>query len=367
MIYDAEYIKQPYSGQCVEKIYDVKSPWNSREWTWIKFLDEDGEWCGEFRGKFRGVAVSEKLGIVVILTTDYMYVLDINTSDIIEYESQPSYLEITASPNEDIFLTDGYNIEIVVSDADKKIITRTIQSMPIQPDNLKFVEWENHILKVSCCEFLKDEQEYEFYLDCNTMKWINNSPKVNKKTFERSKIYLCISMILTILLFYNIFRTDSWTGEMTFSQFSEREWSLFWLFVIEEVIIFVLMLVFARLGVKNMKGNEKQEKYLNGLLLRGMVDARRLSGLANAKKLPNGEFGLCLICLKDSTLGIYDTNFKQEVGELLYSVDLKKVNNLKTSAFVFNSYIKFTYEGFNYKLVDCSYKELYNAIESEAL
>lgn len=116
-----------------------------------------------------------------------------------------------------------------------------------------------------------------------------------------------------------------------------------------------------------MKKNEKQERFLNGLLLRGIVDVRKLAGVANAKKLPNGEFGLCLMCLKDSTLDLYDINFKQEVGELLYSVDLKKVTNLKTSSFIFNSYIKFTYEGFNYKLVDCAYKELYSAIESEAL
>ena len=93
---------------------------------------------------------------------------------------------------------------------------------------------------------------------------------------------------------------------------------------------------------------------------------RKLAGVANAKKLPNGETGFCLMCLKESTLNLYDTNFKQEVGELLYSVDLKKVTNLKTSSFMLNSYIKFTYEGFNYKLVDCVYKVFYKEIEKEA-
>ena len=115
-----------------------------------------------------------------------------------------------------------------------------------------------------------------------------------------------------------------------------------------------------------MKMNEKQEKYLNDLLLREIVDTRKLAGLANAKRLPNGEFGFCLMCLNGSTLNLYDTNFQQEVGELLYSVDLKKVTNLKMSTFVLNSYLKFTYEGFHYKLVDCSYKALYQAIEKEA-
>ena len=109
----------------------------------------------------------------------------------------------------------------------------------------------------------------------------------------------------------------------------------------------------------------KQDQYLKGLLIRGLVDNRKLAGVANATRLPNGEYGFCLMCLKDSTLNIYDTNFAQEVGELLYSIDLKKVTNLKTSTFIFNCYIKFTYEGFNYRLDDCLHKELYNAIKSE--
>ena len=112
---------------------------------------------------------------------------------------------------------------------------------------------------------------------------------------------------------------------------------------------------------------KKFDSFLNELLVGGLVDSRKLAAVANAKNLPNGEFGFCLMCLKDSTLDLYDTNFKQEVGELLYSIDLKKVTNLKTSTFMFNSYIKFTYEGFNYKLVDCVHKELYNAIKSEII
>ena len=105
---------------------------------------------------------------------------------------------------------------------------------------------------------------------------------------------------------------------------------------------------------------------MNGLLVRGLVDNRKLAGVANAKSLPNGDFGLCLMCLKDSTLNIYDTNFQQEVGQLLYSVNLKEITNLKTSNFLFNAYIKFTYQGFKYKLVNCVHKELYAAISLES-
>lgn len=111
----------------------------------------------------------------------------------------------------------------------------------------------------------------------------------------------------------------------------------------------------------------KFDQYLDGLLIRGLVDNRKLAGVANARKLPNGEFGFCLMCLNGSTLDLYDTNMKQEVGQLLYSVDLKKVTNLKTSAFIMNSYIKFNYEGFSFKLVDCVHKELYKAIQQETV
>ena len=111
----------------------------------------------------------------------------------------------------------------------------------------------------------------------------------------------------------------------------------------------------------------KFDQYLDGLLIRGLVDNRKLAGVANARNLPNGEFGFCLMCLNGSTLDLYDTNMKQEVGELLYSVDLKKVTNLKTSAFIMNSYIKFNYEGFSFKMVDCVHKELYKAIQQETV
>lgn len=65
MIYSAEHTKQPLSGEYIEKIYDVEKPFKSTQWTWIKFIDETGEWCAEFRGEYRGLFVSSKQRIVV--------------------------------------------------------------------------------------------------------------------------------------------------------------------------------------------------------------------------------------------------------------------------------------------------------------
>ena len=114
MICSAELIEQPYSGQYTEKIYDIKSPWNSSEWTWIKFVDENGEWCGEFRVMYRGVSVSKNFGVIIVLTSDYIYELDINTAELIGYDSQLDFIDITTSTKGDIFLTDGYDIKFLV-------------------------------------------------------------------------------------------------------------------------------------------------------------------------------------------------------------------------------------------------------------
>ena len=97
---------------------------------------------------------------------------------------------------------------------------------------------------------------------------------------------------------------------------------------------------------------EKQEAYLKDLLIRGIVDNRKVAVCSNAKKLPNGEYGLCLLCLNGSELAIYDTDFSQNVGPRLYSVDLKQVSDFKSSSFIFNRYMKFTYQGFRYALAD---------------
>lgn len=60
MIIDVNIVNQPLSGEYEEWIYDISSQWNSQKWTWIKFTNDDFyEWCGEFRGEARGVALSK--------------------------------------------------------------------------------------------------------------------------------------------------------------------------------------------------------------------------------------------------------------------------------------------------------------------
>ncbi|TXC92747.1 hypothetical protein FS935_00640 [Metabacillus litoralis] len=114
MIIKAEIITQPYSGEFKEKIYDIPNSWTSQDWTWIKFSNNDlTEWCGNFRGFPREVAVSKKHSCVLVLTTDYLFKLDCISGELTEYESQPQYQSLTVSPLGDFLIADYYEITII--------------------------------------------------------------------------------------------------------------------------------------------------------------------------------------------------------------------------------------------------------------
>ncbi|RYU97382.1 hypothetical protein [Emticicia agri] len=147
MIIEAQIISPPYSGQFVERIYDNQSLWNSQDWTWIKFTNEDySEWVGHFRGFPKEVAISKKHNTVLVLTADYLYQLDRLTADIIAIEAQPFYQNLTLTPNEDFIVNDYshlYKIQTNVSE------TITLVS-PIQMNMIKFKKWQGNKLTFTC-------------------------------------------------------------------------------------------------------------------------------------------------------------------------------------------------------------------------
>lgn len=168
MLCGAVHIEQPYSGEYEEKVYDIADPWNSREWTWVRFSDENGMWCGVFRGRYRGTVFSEKTGIAVVLTSDYMYVLDSETMEIIDYCSQPRYVDITVSPLGDILVTDDYGIDLFT---DEKIMNMKRADIPVCTDQIRFAGWKGNILKIKYHEFPEGNKESELYLDCTSVEW----------------------------------------------------------------------------------------------------------------------------------------------------------------------------------------------------
>jgi hypothetical protein len=167
MIIEAKIISRPYSGEYTERIYDNESEWNSQNWTFVKFTNDDySEWCGEFRGFPRHVAISIQKKVVLILTSDYLYQLDINSGDLIEIEDQPQYQNLTVAPNGNFILADYYNFEKVTKNIKEK---ESIKS-PIEMDMIEFKNWDNSKLEFTCDEFLNWSRHLTMTYDSETNK-----------------------------------------------------------------------------------------------------------------------------------------------------------------------------------------------------
>ena len=167
MIEKSEIINQPDSGQFNERIYNIESPWNSQNWTWVKFTNEDStEWCGQFRGLARQVVISKKHNIVLALTSDYLFQLDTLTGDIIEFEDQPQYQDLILIPNGDFLIADYYTIERISN----KITEKEIIKSPIQMDTIKFKHWQNNKLEFTCNEFANWDRHLILEFDSETNK-----------------------------------------------------------------------------------------------------------------------------------------------------------------------------------------------------
>lgn len=167
MIIEGEIISQPYSGEYTERIYDNESAWNSQSWTFIKFTNDDySEWCGQFRGFPRQVAISTFKNIILVLTSDYLYQLDRETGSLTDFENQPQYQNLTVAPNGDFILADYYNFEKVTTSIKHKA---SIES-PIQMDIIEFKNWENSKLEFTCDEFLNWDRHLVMTYDSQTNK-----------------------------------------------------------------------------------------------------------------------------------------------------------------------------------------------------
>lgn len=167
MIIDVNIVNQPLSGEYEERIYDISSQWNSQKWTWIKFTNDDFyEWCGEFRGEARGVALSKKYNQILILTSDYLYQFDCLNEEIRDYEEQPQYQNLTVTPSGDFILADYYNIELIETTIRD---TKQLDS-PIKMEMIKFCKWHDNKLLIVCEEFFNWGNYVKLELDENTFE-----------------------------------------------------------------------------------------------------------------------------------------------------------------------------------------------------
>jgi hypothetical protein len=165
MILRAMLINEPESGKYKERIYDISSTRNSTDWAWIKFVNDDlTEWCGNFRGFPRGVALSERHQIVLVLTSDYLFKLDVGTGDLLDFASEPGYRCLTVSPSGEFLAADDYHVSLL----HPNLHDATSILNPIDVDMITFTGWNENKLSISCKEFLNIERALELELDSET-------------------------------------------------------------------------------------------------------------------------------------------------------------------------------------------------------
>lgn len=136
-------------------------------WTWVKFTEEAmNEWCGQFRGSKRAVALSKKYNKILVLTSDYLFLIDCKNGELIDYESQPQYQSLTVTPSGDFLIADDYNIEKIGT----TLRDKTLIKSPIQMDTIEFKGWSNNKLLITCDEFLNWDHHVQLELDGETFE-----------------------------------------------------------------------------------------------------------------------------------------------------------------------------------------------------
>ncbi|WP_104384439.1 hypothetical protein [Sphingobacterium sp. HMA12] len=167
MIIEGQIVNRPYSGEYEERIYDNDSPWNSQDWTYIKFINDDySEWCGVFRGFPTDVSISLIKNIVLILTSDYLYQLNSINGDLVDLEEHPQYRNLTATPFGDFIVSDYYHLTRITNSIQHK---ETISS-PIEMDDIKFTTWSGPILEFTCDEFCNWNRHLNMIYNSETNK-----------------------------------------------------------------------------------------------------------------------------------------------------------------------------------------------------
>lgn len=108
--------------------------------------------------------------------------------------------------------------------------------------------------------------------------------------------------------------------------------------------------------------DQKKAALCSTLSAAGRLDDRKLYVFNNAKALPGGGYGMCLVSVAGSTLYISDTDMSANVGALIAAIPLSEITDFKASTFPFNPYVKFNWQGVPVHLGGVS-KEILAAIK----
>ncbi len=108
-------------------------------------------------------------------------------------------------------------------------------------------------------------------------------------------------------------------------------------------------------------------KFQDKLIADGYCDNRGAGFCATATKLPRGEYGIVALCVNGSELNLFDVDMRNNLGDLLYAVDLKQIENLKIRTGIFSQVLKFEYNGSIYSFTNIvGMKPALKVIEEEA-
>ena len=108
-------------------------------------------------------------------------------------------------------------------------------------------------------------------------------------------------------------------------------------------------------------------KFQDKLISDGYCDNRGAGFCATATKLPRGEYGIVALCVQGNALNLYDVDIRNNIGVLLYEVELNKVENLKIRAGIFSQMLSFSYKGASYSFTNfIGVKPMLKVIEEEA-
>ena len=143
---NAEFIYQPISGDYEEKTFELNTRWNSPIWSWAKFItNEEKEWVGAFPGEPKKIAVAEKINQVAVLTSDGLYILDIEKREVLFYDEQTDLQVIAEMPTKEKFVVADY-CQIGTMDENFNI---TFLKLEYDIDNVEFGAYDGSKLKVS--------------------------------------------------------------------------------------------------------------------------------------------------------------------------------------------------------------------------
>lgn len=141
------------SGEPI-RFYGDENMLESRCFTLIKFIENNARhWNAIFYGKYGKIAVSKPHDIILILTTHYLFQLDKKTGDIMEWEENLQYANLTLTPKGDFLIAglfDNY-IEKITSNIKSKEIIKS----PIRYENINFQDWDKENLNIKCGGYYK--------------------------------------------------------------------------------------------------------------------------------------------------------------------------------------------------------------------